>query len=255
MRRHARWATAVLLSAALLPAVSRAEAQTAAAAGSSATSPFGQAMRDDRAYAHALFDELEGRLGSMDLFRWDAEGWFGTNDDRLWLKSEGIARSGSVDDGDQELLYDRPVSPYFDLQGGLRYDLDSLAGRGWAALGIQGLAPGFFNVSATLYASDAGHYAAKLQASYDALLTQRLILQPLLEVNAYTRADLARDVGPGVSDLDTGLRLRYEITRKCAPYVGVTYRRISGPVSGTRQTLNTSLGTGWHATLGVRAWL
>jgi copper resistance protein B len=212
-------------------------------------------MNDERIYLHALLDEFEGRFGSADSpFRWDGEAWVGGDTNRLWVKSEGFAVNGAVEDGDHELLYDRPISTYFDAQAGVRYDLDSRVGRGWAAVGIEGLAPYFFALSATLYASDAGHFAAKVVASYDQLLTQRLILQPLVELNAYTRADAARGVGAGLSDLDTGVRLRYEISRKLAPYVGAVYRRSYGPVSGS-SAFETGRGGTWRVAAGLRAWL
>jgi copper resistance protein B len=211
-------------------------------------------MHDERIYLHALFDELEGRFGGSDIpFRWDGEAWVGSDTNRLWVKTEGFAVNGAVEDGDQELLYDRPISPYFDLQAGVRYDLDSLARRGWVALGIEGLAPGFLEISATLYASDARHFAGKLVAIYDELLTQRLILQPLAELNLYSRADPARDVAAGLSDLDVGLRLRYEITRKFAPYLGAVYQRTYGPAP-ENAPFDSGRGGAWRLAVGVRAW-
>lgn len=217
--------------------------------------PFGPPVADDHVYAHALLDEFEGRFGdgAEDSFRWDGEAWAGTDTNRVWLKSEGFALDGRVEDGDQELLYARPISTYFDLQAGMRYDLDSLASRGWAALGVEGLAPYFFQLSATLYASDAGHFAGKLVVSYDELLTQRLILEPIVELNAYTRPDWARDVGAGLSDVDAGIRLRYEISRKFAPYLGAVYERSSGPDFDSPET-GLASGSGWRVTLGIRAW-
>lgn len=245
-----------LLAASSLVWCSPCQAQSPVAPGSNAASPFGPSMHDDRPYAHLLFDELEGRLGSTDAFRWDGEGWIGTDSNRLWVKSEGVLTQGRTQDGEQELLYDRPVSAFFDLQGGVRYDLDSLPGRGWAALGVEGLAPYLFELSATLYASDAGHFAAKLQASYDALLTQRLILQPLVEINAYTRADPERDLGSGFSDIDAGLRLRYEISRKFAPYAGVTYQRTSAAVlRAAGAAFDRGVQHRWRLAIGVRTWL
>jgi copper resistance protein B len=231
------------------------EAQSTDPSGSSSASPFGMAMQDERIYLHGLLNELEGRFGGSPVpFRWDGEAWIGTDINRLWIKSEGVVVHGAVQGGDQELLYDRPISTYFDVQGGVRYDLDSRAGRGWAAFGIEGLAPQFFEVSATLYASDAGHFAAKLLGAYDELLTQRLILQPLVELNLYTRADPARDVSAGLSDLDMGLRLRYEITRKFAPYVGAVYQRSynSASANGAYDAGHTGA---WRLAAGVRAWL
>jgi len=136
---------------------------------------------------------------------------------------------------------------------GGRYDGDSAPGRGWGAIGIEGLAPLFFRVAATGYVSGDGHLAAKLEGSYDLLLTQKLILQPQVEMNLYTRDDPARHIGSGLADIDAGLRLRYEITRKVAPYVGVTY---AGKFGGTADVARAS----GHATdevrftLGLRTW-
>ena len=142
-------------------------------------------------------------------------------------------------DGDHEFLYDRPISRYFDVQAGVRVDLDSGPTRTWAALGIQGLAIGFWNVEATLYASDRGHYALKTNASYDLYLTQRLVLQPQFETNWYTKEDRGRGVGAGLSDIDAGLRLRYDISRKLSPYLGVglpaALRRHGKPGAGQRR--------------------
>ena len=196
--------------------------------GPSAAAPFGAPVDDEHVFYHLLFDQLEGRFGRDSSFRWEGEGWAGTDMNRIVLKTEGTVSKGVMEEGDQELLYARPISTYFNLQGGLRYDLDSAPGRGWAAFGIEGLAPLFFHVSATGYVSDRGHLAAKLEGNYDLLLTQTLILQPQLEMNFYSKDDPARMIGAGLSDLDTGVRLRYEITRKLAPYIGMTYENKFG---------------------------
>lgn len=198
----------------------------------------------EQIYAHAMLDQFEGRFGAGNAsFRWDGQGWIGGDYDKLWVKSEGFVQSdGKVSDGDHELLYDRAISAYFDLQAGLRSDIDSFAARNWAAFGVQGLAPLFFEVAATGYVSDSGHLAAKLQASYDLLLTQRLILQPEIELNLYSKADPGRRIDRGLSDVDAGLRLRYELTRKVAPYLGATYSGQSGQTADFRLVA------------GIRAW-
>ena len=145
------------------------------------------------------------------------------------------------------------ISPYFDAQVGARYDLDSLPGRGWGAFGIEGLAPLFFKVAATGYVSSDGHLAAGLEASYDLLLTQRLILQPQIEMNFYTKDDPARRIGSGLSDIDAGLRLRYEISRKFAPYAGVVYQ---GKFGGTADFARAEgeAANEVRFVLGVRTW-
>ncbi len=182
-------------------------------------------------FAHALFNQLEGRTdGSHNEFRWDGEAWIGTDANRAWFKSEGFVSGGAVSDGDVEALYDRPLPRlrYFDGQIGVREDADSLPDRTWLALGIEGLAPGFFDFAPALYIRDGGHVAGRVTGSYDLLITQRLIAQPQIEMNFYSRRDPARLLGTGLTDLDTGIRLRYEIRRKFAPYVGFAYTRDFG---------------------------
>jgi len=163
------------------------------------------------------------------------------------------ARQRHVDDGQQQFLYSRAITTYFDLQGGLRSDIDSRPTRNWAALGVQGLAPYFFDLELTGYASGQGHLAAKLEASYDLLLTQRLILQPQVEVNLYSKADPARMVGAGFSDIDTGLRLRYEIDRKFAPYLGVVYEGKFGQTASLARRAGESTGD-VRFVFGLRLW-
>jgi copper resistance protein B len=233
-----------------------ARAQTNDARGAA---PFGMPVEDERAFVHGSLNELEGRFGGASpTFRWDGEGWFGTDSDRLWVKSEGSVTNGVIEGGDHQMLYDRPFSPFWDLQAGLRYDIDSFTSRGWAAMGVEGLAPQFFEVSATLYASEAGHFAARAEANYEELITQRLILEPRVELNVYTKPDVARDVASGLSDLEAGMRLRYEIRRKLGPYAGVVYERIYGPAAsrtGSGPEITAKGRTGdWRFALGMRAW-
>lgn len=189
--------------------------------------PYGTPVEDRTIFWHVLFNQLEGRTNGPDTeWRWDGEGWAGTDYHRLWVKSEGYAdEQGQVKDGIHEVLYAQPISflRYFDWQAGLRYDWDSSRGRLWGAAGIEGLAPGFFETEATLYVRDAGHVAGRVNGSYDLLLTNRLIAQPQIELNFYSKNDRARGVGSGLAELDTGLRLRYEFSRKFAPYIGVAY--------------------------------
>jgi copper resistance protein B len=153
------------------------------------------------------------------------QAWVGTVMNRLWLKSEGFFSNSTVSDGDHEALYDRPIPHmrYFDAQVGVRADLDSGPRRAWAAVGIEGLAPYFFQFAPTLYIRDGGNVAGRLTGSYDLLLTQRWIVQPEAEVNFYSKDDPGRGIGSGLSDLDTGVRLRYEISRKFTPYIGFAY--------------------------------
>jgi copper resistance protein B len=249
------------LAAVLAGLATAAAAQTPAATGEPAAlpgmSPGGdvQPVHDQEIFAHGMFSQLEGRTsGTNTEFRWEGEGWVGTDYNRLWIKSEGTLQgNGTLDDGQHQFLYSRAITTFFDLQGGLRSDIDSRPTRNWGALGIQGLAPYFFDLELTGYASNEGHLAAKLEASYDLLLTQRLILQPQIEVNLYSKADPVRQVGAGFSDIDAGLRLRYEIDRKFAPYLGVVYEGKFGQTANFARAAGESTGD-VRFVFGVRLW-
>lgn len=252
------------MAAALLVGIALdARAQGTVASGSpdrSRVSPFEYLggmppVMDNTIFYHALLEQAEDRWnGRNHEFRYDGQAWAGTDYDKLWLKSEGLVTSqGRFEDGRHELLYDRAISSYFDLQAGVRVDLDSAKTRTWAAFGVQGLSVYFFDVEATAYVSDSGHYAARLKASYDLLITNRLILQPEAELNFYTKSDPGRRTGSGLSDIDAGLRLRYELSRKFAPYVGVSYSGLFGQSA----TFARREGESPHQvrfTFGVRTW-
>jgi copper resistance protein B len=240
---------------AMLSAISSATAQMQmGSSDASAAAPYGVPVADEHVFYHALVSELEGRLGRNNSFRWEGEGWAGTDMNRVMFRSEGSINGGKVEDGQQEVFYSRPISTYFNAMVGSRYDLDSAPGRGWGAFGVEGLAPLFFHVAATGYISDTGHYAAKLEGSYDLLLTQTLILQPQIEMNLYGKNDPARMLGTGLTDIDAGLRLRYEISRKFAPYVAVTYENKFGRTAAFARSNGEPISN-LRFSFGVRAWL
>ncbi len=236
----------------------RAQASAAQPTGNAAaTMPKMEApMMDNQIFAHVLFNQFEGRTNGPDnKLRWDGQAWVGTDMNRLWLKSEGFSNNNTVSDGDHEALYDRPIPHmrYFDAQVGVRADLDSDASRTWAAIGIEGLAPYYFEFAPTLYIRDGGHVAGRLAGSYDLLLTQQWIVQPEAELNFYSKDDPARRIGSGFSDLDAGVRLRYEVSRKFAPYIGFAYNgKYGGTASYSRQAGETTSDP--RFIFGLRLW-
>ncbi len=214
-----------------------------------------QPVMDNTIFTHGVLNQLEDRTnGGNQEFRYSGQAWSGTDYDKLWIKSEGLVDNrGRFTDGQHEFLYDRAVSTFFDVQAGVRVDLDSGVTRTWAALGVEGLSLYFFDLEATAYVSDRGRFAARVESFYDILLTNRLILQPQVELNFYSKSDVQPGVGSGLSDLDAGLRLRYEVSRKFAPYVGVTYLGTFG------QARNYARAQGGVArdvrfTFGLRTW-
>ncbi|MBD8900062.1 copper resistance protein B [Rhodanobacter sp. DHG33] len=196
----------------------------------------GMDMRDAEPLGMLRFDQLEAFDGLHGNGQsWEMEGWYGTDTDKLWLRSEGQHGDGRFDDSDIEALWSHAVAPFWNTQLGVRNDFGDGSARQWLAFGVQGLAPYWFELEATAYAGSSGRTAARLRADYELLITQRLILQPEFEANFYGKDDPQRRLGSGLSDADFGLRLRYEIRRQFAPYVGVVWtRRFGGTAAFAR---------------------
>lgn len=190
----------------------------------------GMDMHDDPAIGMLLLDRFEyvhARDGSHAIAI-DGEAWYGGNFDKLWLKFEGERTDGRLQDLRTEALWAHAVAPFWDAQLGVRHDFGIGPGRTWAAFGIEGTAPYWFETEATLYVGQGGRTAARVAFEYEARFTQRLILQPSLEANFNGRDDPQRGAGSGLSNIKAGLRLRYEIRREFAPYVGVVWQQRFG---------------------------
>lgn len=179
-------------------------------------------MGDEDTFGSLLIDRLESvRTRDNSSTAYDLQARFGRDYDRAVLKAEGNTYGGKFRDAHTELLWGHALAPFWDTQLGARYDSGTGPDRRWLAFGVQGLAPYWFNVEATAYAGEQGRTAFLFKAEYELLLTQKLILQPRVEASFYGKRDAARALGSGLSDLATGVRLRYEIRREFAPYIGV----------------------------------
>ncbi len=210
---------------------------------------------DVRATA-VIIDRLEARFedGEAGLL-WDISGWSGGDINRFWWKAEG---KGAFDQGEAggevQALYSRAISPFWDMQGGLRQDLvedgEALA---HLVLGVQGLAPHWWEVDAAAFLSSQGDLTARIEAEYDQRLTQRLILQPRLEVEASASDIPELGLASGLTHLEAGLRLRYELAKEFAPYLGVEWSRDLGATADRTRALS---GDPTHTSfvIGLRAW-
>jgi copper resistance protein B len=212
-------------------------------------------LADEHNFGSALVDRLE-RVYSRDsnATAYDAQAWFGRDYDRLVIKAEGEVAKGKLQEARTELLWGHAIAPFWDTQLGVRYDSGGAEPeRKWLALGVQGLAPYWFEVDATAYLGAEGRTALRLGGEYEILLTQKLILQPRVEVNFYGKDDAARDIGSGLSSAAAGLRLRYEINRQLAPYFGVERSSKLGKTADLARAAGELTGeTRWVA--GVRFW-
>ena len=208
-----------------------------------------------QAFYQVLFNlaELQVRDGH-DGYRWDGEAWFGGDINRVTLKSEGEGTlHEGVDSAEVQLLYSRAVGPYFNLQGGVRHDLAPTPTRTFVTVGVEGLAPYMFQTEARAFVATTGQVLGRLEGWYDQRLTQRFVLQPRVELNLAAQNDRPTGTGGGLVDAELGLRLRYEIAREFAPYVGVSYEAETGRTAAyARATGKSATTTSFVA--GVRLW-
>jgi copper resistance protein B len=216
--------------------------------------PSDHPVHDNPIESYTVFDRLEGWNGDRGTaYRWEGSSWIGTDLNRLWLRSEGERRDGRLEDADLEVLYGHAIATWWDVLAGVRHDVKPGGPQDFAAIGVMGLAPYKFEVAATAYIGPSGQTAARLEAEYEALFTNRLILQPLVEVNLYGQDDARRGIGAGLSTVEAGLRLRYEITRRFAPYIGVVHERAFGGTADARRADGDDIND-TRIVAGVRIW-
>lgn len=202
-----------------------------------------------------LADQLEYRSRKgADGYKWDLQGWYGGDYNKIWLKSEGEGAVGEhPEEAEVQALYSRSIDPWFNLQAGIRHDFRPDPQRTHLVVGIQGLAPYWFEVDGQLFLSNKGEVTARFEAEYDQRITNRLILQPTVEFNLSAQDVPRIGIGSGLSGGEIGARLRYEFVPEFAPYVGLEYERAFGNTAGFRRAAGEDIG-GWNLVLGIRAW-
>ena len=208
---------------------------------------------DNAIHSFVLVDQLEWMATSPRAAGWDAKGWIGQDRDRFWFRTEGEASAERLDRTETHVFYGRAISPWWDLVAGVRHDDGPGPARGWAAAGVQGLTPYVVEFEATGYVGADARTHLRVEAKHELLVTNRLILQPLAEVEIYGKDDPERMIGAGLSSADIGLRLRYEIRRELSPYAGVLWsRRFYGTADMWRAAGQSAGDT--RLVVGVRLW-
>ncbi|MEO8223948.1 MAG: copper resistance protein B [Gammaproteobacteria bacterium] len=211
-------------------------------------------MDDDPLVGMILVDELEVQNTSPDkAVAWNVVAWLGHDTGRLLFRSEGKVAKGDVDDSRAELLWLKPIAAWWDLVGGLRQDAGTGPGRTYGLIGLQGLTPYRFHVESDLFGGERGQVGMRLESSYAVLVTNRLILTPRAELQAFRKDDDTSRVGRGLSQLDLGLRLRYEIRREFAPYVGLEWSRKFGDTAGLAREADERVHDA-RVLAGLRFW-
>lgn len=217
--------------------------------------PNGHPAHDNTIRNFVLLDRLEAWDADPGSgLEWEAQGWIGTDLDRLWLRSEGERVDGHTESADLEVLYGRSVARWWDVVAGIRHDFKPGASQDFAAIGVIGLAPYKFEVEATGYIGESGQTAARFEVEYETLLTNRLILQPQIEANVHGKSDERRAIGSGLSTAEVGLRLRYEINRQFAPYIGIIHERAFGRTADFRRADGEDTDD-TRVVAGFRIWL
>jgi copper resistance protein B len=212
----------------------------------------GHPAHDDSMQSYILLDGVEVWDANEGTgIAWDALGWFGTDLDRLFLRSEGERIDGATESADVELLYGRTVARWWDLVAGIRHDFGVGPSQTFVGFGVIGLAPYWFEIEATGYIGESGQTAGRFEVEYDMLLTNRLIAQWQAEADLYGEDDVRRGIGSGLSTVEAGVRVRYEFTRQFAPFLGVVWERAYGDTADFRREQSddidhTRLVAGFH---------
>ncbi|MBP2274633.1 copper resistance protein B [Sphingomonas sp. PL20] len=207
---------------------------------------------EERTFTYNRIEADYSRQRGKNVGNYDAEGWVGGDRDKFWYKSEGEKNGPRTEQLEFQALYSRNVFTYFDVQGGVRYDVKPDS-RGYAVFGIQGLSPYRLETQVHAFVGFKGDVSIRYKQSFDLLMTNRLIVAPTLETDFYLNDAPGRRVKSGFSVIETGVQTRYEFSRKFAPYVAVVYESKLGGTARLARLDGENAG-GWALRTGIRAW-
>lgn len=206
-------------------------------------------MNDDPLRAIFMADQIEYHTGNENTFTWDAYTYIGYDIHKLYIYTEGEKRKyQSSSESENQIVYSRAIYPYWDLQFGVDYDKAGESEQTWGVIGVQGLAPYFFEIRAVLLLGKQGSIGLRTDIEYEALVTQKLILTPSISFSAYSQNNEEMERGKGLSNLTAGMRLRYEVIREFAPYIGIEWNKNFGKTDELSHRNET------YATFGLRVW-
>ena len=212
-------------------------------------------VNDDPLLSMLKIDQLELRNGSSeDPLAWEVQGWAGYDLNKFTFKTKGERVDGQTESAELQLLYSKAIAPYWDLQLGVQRDFYPRPGENWAVIGLQGIAPYFFETDVSLFVGESGKTALRLASEYEIMLSQKWVLSPSAEFNLYGQNDSERGTGSGLSDVELGLRLRYEVRREFAPYVGVNWEKKFGKTADLSRAEGES-SSETQFVVGLQAWI
>jgi len=239
--------------AAAAASVAITDEQRAAAFPDLGAMRMGDMMLENPLNKLVLLDRLEWHDATGSPLTWDVDAWVGRDLTKLWIRTEGERRDDATEHAEIEILWGKSFARWWDFVAGARYDAQPSPERSWAAFGVRGTAPFRFDIEATSYIGESGDAALRFEGRYDLLVTNRLVFQPELALDAYGQSDASRGMGAGLAEGELGLRLRYELRREIAPYVGLVHVRSFGRTADFAH----AAGTETHDTrlvLGLRVW-
>ncbi len=210
-------------------------------------------MEDDPVLTKVM-GEVEMRSTNGDNPRvWNIDAWVGQDLNKLWIKAEGERVGSNTEQSELQLLYSKAVAPFWDLQFGVKKDFNPKPSRNWGVIAAKGLAPYLFEIDASLFIGESGQSAVRLDAEYEYMLSQKLIISPEIEINIFGKDDELTGTGKGLSTVEAGLRLRYEITREFAPYIGINWEKKYGNTADFSTTEGENIED-TQLVVGVRFW-
>lgn len=215
-------------------------------------------LHDNPFFMTIRSDRLEVRTSdetSEDVYLWDIQAWAGRDDEKIYLETEGERENGAdeVESGNIELLYGRSLSPFWDARIGVRQTMEPDPARTFGVLGISGLAPQWIETESNLLIGESDDLRADLELEYNLLLSQRLVFQPRLETQVAFQEQPELDLGEGFTDVELGARLRYEMNRKFAPYIGVSWESALGETRNIEQGMGSDPDA-FYLVTGVKFW-
>jgi len=212
---------------------------------------FAAGVEDDPLLTMVKIDQLERSDGDESI--WKAQAWLGKDLNKLWIKTEGEVVDGDLEEAEFQFLYSRAIAPFWDMKIGWRHDSKPTPDRDWLAIGVQGLAPYFFESDIAFFVGEDGNIGLRTEFEYELLLSQKWILTPEVEANFFSKNDADVEIGSGLADMSFGLRLRYEIKREFAPYIGAEWKKHYGNTADyIEQEGEDDTDVQW--VLGLKAW-
>jgi len=217
------------------------------------TAPVHAGMEDDPLLTMFMLDEFETSNDDESTLTWNAQLWIGKDLNKFWFKTEGEQVDGETEESEFQFLYSKAIAPFWDFQVGARQDTKASIDSEWLVVGFEGLAPYYFETEAMLFIGESGQSQLRLSTEYEFMFTQKLVFSPEIEANIYGKDDVQRGLGSGLSDIEIGLRLRYEIRREIAPYIGVTWHQLYAGTADIAESNNAETSDTAFV-IGIRAW-